>query len=380
MLSSANILNGKILIVDDESANILLLERLLRDAGYVAVESTTDPSHVCELYRNNRYDLILLDLQMPSMDGFQVMDLLKDIDTGGYLPVLVLTAEPQHKLRALKAGAKDFLSKPLDLAEVLVRVHNMLEVRLLHLEAKNLYEVEKRITDKLHSAFAQRALPVLPGLSLSASYVPATEDTRVGGDWYDAIGLPSHRIFFAIGDVAGHGIDAAITMNRSRYALVSSALREPDPALMLGHVNEELIREDAPMVTALAGFADSQTYEIVYSSAGHPPPVLLEPGSPPRLLEFGGPPLGVLENPEYSTFRIQTVPGALLVLYTDGAIEHSKNILEGEALLLSVIASLAGHTHAAPASFIHDAIFNGRSVGDDVAILTIRFSPDPPSA
>jgi serine phosphatase RsbU (regulator of sigma subunit) len=241
------------------------------------------------------------------------------------------------------------------------------------------YEVEKRIADKLQGAFAQRALPILPALSLSATYVPATEDTKVGGDWYDAIELPANRIFFAIGDVAGHGIDAAIAMNRSRHALISAALREPDPARVLAHVNDELFREDAPMVTVVTGFADSNTYEIVYSSAGHPPPVLLEPGHPPRLLQIGGPPLSVVAVAEYSTYRIRTVPGALLVLYTDGAVEHSKNILDGEALLLSVAASLAERGSTAPASFIHDEIFRGRSVGDDVAILTIGFSPKPPT-
>ena len=84
------------------------------------------------LHRKNRYDLILLDLQMPGMDGFQVMDNLKQIETDGYLPVLVITAQPGHKLRALARGAKDFISKPFDLLEVQTRIHNMLEVRLLY--------------------------------------------------------------------------------------------------------------------------------------------------------------------------------------------------------------------------------------------------------
>ncbi len=138
MVSSSAILNARILVVDDQDANVLLLERMLSGAGYVSVASTTDPSEVCELHRKNRYDLILLDLQMPGIDGFQVMEGLKEIETGGYLPVLVITAQPDHKLRALRAGAEDFVSKPFDLAEVLARVHNMLEVRLLHLE-KNLW-------------------------------------------------------------------------------------------------------------------------------------------------------------------------------------------------------------------------------------------------
>src|ERR1035438_5168984 len=115
MVSSADILNARILIVDDLEANVRLLEGMLRIAGYTSIESTTDPTQVCELHRQRRYSLILLDLQMPGMDGFQVMECLKEIEEDGYLPVLVITAQPAHKLRALEAGAKDFVSKPFDL-------------------------------------------------------------------------------------------------------------------------------------------------------------------------------------------------------------------------------------------------------------------------
>lgn len=132
MISSSDILQSNILIVDDQATNILLLERMLRSNGYVSTTSTTNPGEVCALHLNNRYDLILLDLQMPGMDGFQVMEALKEIEPDGYLPVLVITAQPDHKLRAFRAGAKDFISKPFDLSDVLARVHNMLEVRLLH--------------------------------------------------------------------------------------------------------------------------------------------------------------------------------------------------------------------------------------------------------
>jgi len=132
MVSAADILKAGILIVDDQDVNVTLLERMLRGAGYVSVSSTMDPNEVCELHRKNRYGLILLDLLMPGLDGFKVMEGLKEIEEGSYLPVLVITAQPDQKLRALRAGAKDFVSKPFDLAEVLARVHNMLEVRLLH--------------------------------------------------------------------------------------------------------------------------------------------------------------------------------------------------------------------------------------------------------
>ena len=152
MISAKEVLQGKILIVDDQQANIDLLEQMLQGAGYSEISSITESSMVCELHLLNHYDLILLDLQMPGMDGFQVMENLKEIETEGYLPVLVITAQPNHKLRALKAGAKDFVSKPFDLAEVLLRVYNMLEVRLLHLQMKDLYErvvAEQRLSERL---------------------------------------------------------------------------------------------------------------------------------------------------------------------------------------------------------------------------------------
>ena len=140
MVNAPDILDASILIVDDQESNVRLLEQLLREAGYTRVASTMNPQEVCALHRKNRYDLILLDLQMPGMDGFQVMEGLKTNDADGYLPVIVLTAQPGHKLRALQAGAKDFISKPFDLVEVKTRIHNMLEVRLLYKQTRELQQ------------------------------------------------------------------------------------------------------------------------------------------------------------------------------------------------------------------------------------------------
>jgi CheY-like chemotaxis protein len=137
MLEPAEILNASILIVDDQEANVMLLEQMLRNAGYSRITTTQEPRTVCPLHAEHRYDLILLDLQMPEMDGFEVLEALKSIDKADYLPVLVITAQPGHKLRALQAGAKDFVSKPFDLIEVQTRIHNMLEVRLLYKRLAN---------------------------------------------------------------------------------------------------------------------------------------------------------------------------------------------------------------------------------------------------
>jgi CheY-like chemotaxis protein len=139
MINSTDVLRGNILIVDDQEANVFLLKEMLRSAGYSSITSTMNPARVCELHLRNRCDLILLDLQMSGMDGFQVMENLREIETGGYLPILAVTAQAGQKLRVLKAGARDFVSKPFDLAEVLLRVYNLVEVRLLHLETLKLY-------------------------------------------------------------------------------------------------------------------------------------------------------------------------------------------------------------------------------------------------
>ncbi|SFM50980.1 diguanylate cyclase domain-containing protein [Rugamonas rubra] len=134
MPSRDDILHAKILVVDDCADNVELMLEILRDAGYTDVTSTMLPDQVCPLHRQHCYDLILLDLQMPELNGFQVMKGLKEIEQGGYLPVLALTAQPSFKIAALEAGARDFISKPFDLLEVHKRIHNMLEVRLLYKE------------------------------------------------------------------------------------------------------------------------------------------------------------------------------------------------------------------------------------------------------
>ena len=171
MPMTAEILKARILIVDDQQANVQLLEQLLADAGYSQVTATMNPTEVCALHRKNPFDVILLDLQMPVMDGFQVMEGLKTNVADDYLPVIVLTAQPGHKLRALAAGAKDFISKPFDLIEVKTRLHNMLEVRLLYKKLAN-YNKE------LEATVAERTAELRES---EARYRSLTE---LASDWY----------------------------------------------------------------------------------------------------------------------------------------------------------------------------------------------------
>jgi serine phosphatase RsbU (regulator of sigma subunit) len=250
------------------------------------------------------------------------------------------------------------------------------EARMRERELRVAYEAERRVATTLQDAFLQRDLPKLPSMSFSATYVPATEEAKIGGDWYDAFEIGPERILFSIGDIAGHGLDAAVAMRQVRDELLTAALMNSNVPAILTHVNERIMSSTAPpMVTAIVGVADAGTFAFEYCTAGHPPPILLEPGKEPRLLAFGGLPLGVSENPAYSMHRVETVPGAMLVLYTDGAVEHSRNIIDGERMLLDAIAGVPGGADTATA--IYEVIFGNRLAGDDVAILTIRFASRP---
>ncbi len=128
MNSTTEILAARILIVDDQESNILLLETLLSNFGYTHVHSTMNPVEVSSLHRDHPFDLILLDLQMPLMDGFQVLAELKANVKVPQVPVMVLTAQPAHKLQAFLSGAQDFISKPFDLMDLKNRIRTVLEM------------------------------------------------------------------------------------------------------------------------------------------------------------------------------------------------------------------------------------------------------------
>jgi two-component system cell cycle response regulator len=259
MVNASDILNAKILIVDDTQANVILLERMLHGAGYTCVASTMDPREVCALHRNHRYDLILLDLQMPGMDGFEVMEGLKEIEIDGYLSVLAVTAQPAHKLRALQGGAKDFLSKPFDLAEVLARVHNMLEVRLLH-DAANSYArtlESLALHDALTGLANRRLLAERMQIALAHS---ALHKSAMAVVCLDLDG------FKQINDTLGHGAgDTLLKMVAERLV---GGVREEDTVARLG--GDEFIvalwhvgsAEDAAMIAAKVIEVVSQPYDI----------------------------------------------------------------------------------------------------------------------
>ncbi|HTA66262.1 MAG TPA: response regulator [Xanthomonadaceae bacterium] len=211
-VAAIDILAARILIVDDQEPNVALLAEVLAQAGYTRVSSTTNPLEVCALHRKNHYDLILLDLQMPVMDGFQVMEGLKTNTTDGYLPVLVITAQPGHKLRALQLGAKDFISKPFDLIEVRTRINNMLEVRLLYRELEKCIEtleetVLERTAELRESEARFRSLTELA----SDWYWEQDEEgnfSKVSGPVLEMLGIRVSALAGSVNDDPGEGWNA----------------------------------------------------------------------------------------------------------------------------------------------------------------------------
>jgi len=139
MITTQQIFNGKILIIDDESANVMVLEETLKQGGHTSIKSITDPRKALETYKNFQPDLVLLDLNMPHLNGFQVMTQIKEADSENNIPIMVLTAQIDQgtRLQALDAGARDFLTKPFDILEVSLRIRNMLEISLLYRQIRD---------------------------------------------------------------------------------------------------------------------------------------------------------------------------------------------------------------------------------------------------
>lgn len=366
MVSAADILNAKILVVDDKPANVLLIEGMLRVAGYTAVHSTTDPESVCNMHRDNGFDLILLDLQMPFMDGFQVMQGLKEIEADGYLPVLVITAQPDHKLRALEAGAKDFVSKPFDLAELRARVHNILEVRLLHSAAKRhrqtlentvreleasreiirLKTLEEQKKSQQELALAQetqesllpRTLPKFESFHIHAFNQP----TRyVGGDFYDFMQLSSGEWMGVVADVSGKGMPAALLSSMVLGALNMEFRSGAQPQEVLKRVNQLLYDKSLPFqFVTLFLFLMRPGGEGQFISAGHNPAYVFRAatGEVEKLTPEAFA-LGMFETACFQARQFHLDGGDLLIVYSDGLTdaENSREEMFGEERLLEII-------------------------------------------
>ncbi len=225
------------------------------------------------------------------------------------------------------------------------------------------------VIESLVDALVPTHLPDYPPFRLDAVYVPAEEDARVGGDFFDVIEMPDGPLLVTIGDVAGHGTDAAVVMARAGNAVVSSALDISDPAEILERANRVLRLSDETMVTAFVGLLDRTSGTFTYATAGHCAPIVVSRKRPPRFLAGTGTPLGILPAIATKTFADVIEPGEMLLLYTDGIVEYDRDLFSGEIRLVAATEASLGH--AEPARSILRTILGTRRAPDDVALLTL---------
>lgn len=309
-----------------------------------------------------------------------------------FLPVLFVASRPDV-MRAspgLWDVIDDVIMRPLVKRELRSRIRALLRARRLSLrlneslksvtltneklrETRMLYEREHLIAERLQHAALPNVLPAPPGFSFDGFYESATEDTRVGGDWYDAMCLNDGRMVISIGDVSGAGLEAAVTMASMRQAIRAVAQIYADPATMLDAADRTL-KEEQPgrIVTALVGVVDPIAYTLTYACAGHPRPYLRHPDGRISELEAGGLPLGLRTREDGANATVALEPESMLVFYTDGLSEATRDVFEGERRVRRALEPRSILASPHPAAVIKDAVYDGEPQRDDVAILTLR--------
>jgi anti-sigma regulatory factor (Ser/Thr protein kinase) len=245
-------------------------------------------------------------------------------------------------------------------------------------DSAQIYAREHHVADTLQRALLPEQLPESESVHFDAAYLPATEEAIVGGDWYDAFTLPDGRIALSIGDVAGHGLHAAIVMGEVRQAFRAAALNPTSPSIVLERANTIVnMRQNPIMVTAIFGIIDPVTATITYAVAGHPAPVMALPCLMVERLPSGGIPLGIADSVDATDWSFTIPPGAYLAFYTDGLIEHSHDVIEGEALLIEAMRAEILDRSKAPALSLMQRVFGTRKNTDDAAALLVAADDTP---
>jgi sigma-B regulation protein RsbU (phosphoserine phosphatase) len=374
--------SASILVVDDNPANLRLLSQILGERGH-HVRAVTSGLRALESVRMDPPDIVLLDIRMPGMDGYEVCEQLKAIPESANVPILFISAldEIQDKVRAFSAGGLDYITKPFQLEEVIARVETHLALHALQRrleEANQRLERELVLAAKVQASFMPGKLPELPGWDLSVLLLPAK---LTSGDFYDVILLPGGALAILIADVVDKGVGAALYMAMS-IALLRAAIAEwPDqPAKVCEAVSRQLheYAGGGQFVTVFLGVLEPGSGLLVYSNAGHNPPVLLSSTAPeaPLLLKNTGMALGVLEDSTWQSGRVQIERGDALILYSDGITEAENETYEfyQPQRLMEVTRENAGR----PAVAIRDAILSsvqqfmaGAEQSDDIALLVV---------
>lgn len=374
--------NAEILIVDDTPINLSLLTKMLTSSGY-SVRAVTNGARALESARTAPPDLILLDIRMPGMNGFEVCQALKQEESSRAIPVIFISAldDVADKLRGFDVGGVDYITKPFQLEEVLARTETHLRMRNLQRQledANRKMATELTLAGQMQANFMPRRLPTPPGWQLTAQLKPARQTS---GDFFDVFTLPDGRLAVLIADVVDKGVSAALFMAYTWSLIRTFADENPsNPEQVFGLINRRILADTGSdqFVTIFYGIIDPMTGQMIYCNGGHLPPLLFSantPGRTERLLRTGIP-LGIYEDQEWKRGEAQIEAGDLLVLYTDG-ITDAMNVDEqpfGEKRLAQALAGRVGQPVGAIKATILAAVqdYTGDAQQfDDMALVLV---------
>jgi sigma-B regulation protein RsbU (phosphoserine phosphatase) len=378
-----------LLVVDDDEANRAMLGRRLAREGYTRVLTAADGAEALTVLRARAIDLVLLDIMMPGLDGYQVLEAMRADERLRHVPVIVISALDRldSVVRCIELGAEDYLAKPINAVLLRARVGASLEKKRLRDE---ITATRDRLERELRAARAMQ-LGMLPSTSpaptaerpveVFASLQPARE---VGGDLYDFFWRDARAFCFVIGDVAGKGAAAALCLARTRTLIrqgarvASSTLEE---VAAMANVELAIGSGAVTFVTAVIGMLDAPSGTLRVCNAGHPAPYLIDAGGAVSRLDTGTPqlPLGIEETTRYTAVDRVLAPGQTLFLYTDGIVDAKRDdgVRFGEARLADALSGLAGASAEATVATALDAVgkfVRGAPPGDDVAVMAIRLT------
>jgi serine phosphatase RsbU (regulator of sigma subunit) len=336
---------GHILVVDDNENNRDLLVRRLTRRGHTTATAENGVEALARL-RERGFDLLVLDIMMPVMDGYEVLARLKADEALRHIPVIVVSAlgELDSVVRCIELGAEDYLFKPLNPVLLNAKIDSCLERKRLR-DAERAYlasmKQELELGRRTQADFLPAELPRLPGWELEVAFRPARE---VAGDFYDAFALPGDRLGLLIGDVCDKGVGAALFMALTRSLVRAFAEQAgPQPAAPLQAVpltNGYIVRhhrQSHMYATIFFGVLDPASGALSYINAGHPGPALIRHDGAIDLLEASGPAVGFMAASDFVVAEAQIWPGDTLLAYTDGASEarDTRGELLGEERLLA---------------------------------------------
>ncbi len=370
-----------ILLVDDEEASLRALRAVLEPLGQRLLTARSGEDALRRLLREE-FAVILLDLRMPGMDGLETARYINARARTRHTPIIFLTAHAQdveQVFRAYAAGAVDYVVKPFDpdvlRSKVAVFVELQRERGERVREARARAEAEAIAGTLQHHLLPDR-LPRVPGLAMAARYRPSERVAKVGGDWYDAIELSDGRVGIVIGDVVGHGVQAATLMGELRAALRAYAVLEPEsPGAVLERLNSLVAAtHSARMVaTLLYMVVDGSGTRVRFASAGHLPPLVVAPDGSTRLIEHPAAlPLGAGERTVFADWEYELSVGATALLYTDGLVERRGEAIDvGLERLRESLRTAPGDLEGLCSHVIESTLGSG-DVQDDVALLAVR--------